>query len=747
MGKRIWGLASLLLIFIVVSCSRSDSTQQPAQFENQGGMWMPVQMGAHADTLRTLGLSYDPKQLTDPLAHPLGAIVWLGGCSASFVSKTGLIITNHHCIQSALQYNNGDANLIENGYLAKSPAEELWAGPGSHVFVTTAFTDVTSTVLKDIEKIEGDEARYEEIKKRINDLTEACEVGKTDTRCQVSSFFEGAQFFQIEQLEIKDVRLVYSPHQGVGFFGGFDDNWRWPRQAGDYGFLRAYVGPDGKPAEYSPENVPYVPKHTLKLPSQALNAGDLVMVTGYPGTTDRFKTADEVADDVHYDLPRRVSLNSGFLDVLEALSAENAEFKSKTHSLRFGLENYKQFYTGALEGLEKGGLLQQKQKIENELRKWIAADPERQEKYGDVFEKMTAKRNEYLKTRNRDQAFVEVLDRSARPELNTFRGMNLLKAAFILVRKAKESQKPDPERLADFQERNWPKIEQGQEAFQKEYARRIDRQGMKFFLERVAAMPEQDRPAIYNWIVGDNSLEAGLDLLYENPESSLEDLATRKKLLSAKLEDLNNNLDPFIQLAIKLLPEVEALEKRLGAFKGGLAAIRPRYVEALVAFQGGLVAPDANSTLRVSFGTVRGYSPKPDAPVYEPFTMLPSMIAKFEKFLGVEPYNAPENLMQSARAAVQTGDYGIYKSERLGGLPVDFLADLDITGGNSGSATLNAKGEIVGLAFDGNYEAMASDWIFMPAITRSIHVDIRYVLWIMQYVDGAGHLIREMRAQ
>lgn len=158
---------------------------------------MPVQMGAHADTLRTLGLSYDPKQLTDPLAHPLGAIVWLGGCSASFVSKTGLIITNHHCIQSALQYNNGDANLIENGYLAKSPAEELWAGPGSHVFVTTAFTDVTSTVLKDIEKIEGDEARYEEIKKRINDLTEACEVGKTDTRCQVSSFLRARNFFKL----------------------------------------------------------------------------------------------------------------------------------------------------------------------------------------------------------------------------------------------------------------------------------------------------------------------------------------------------------------------------------------------------------------------------------------------------------------------------------------------------------------------------------------------------------------------
>ncbi|MCB0406135.1 MAG: S46 family peptidase, partial [Bdellovibrionales bacterium] len=299
MARLFGGIFCSLLFFVVLSCSNSQTANpEPAKFENPGGMWMPVQMGAHAETLRKLGLRYDPAQLTDPLAHPLGAIVWLGGCSASFVSKTGLIITNHHCIQSALQYNNGDEGLIENGYLAKNQSEELWAGPGSHVLVTTAFTDVTKIVLKDIEQIEGDEARYEEIKKRINELTEACEVGKTDTRCQVSSFFEGAQFFQIEQLEIKDVRLVYSPHQGVGFFGGFDDNWRWPRQAGDYGFLRAYVGPDGKPAKYSPNNVPYIPTHTLRLPSQALNAGDLVMVTGYPGTTDRFKTADEVEDDV-----------------------------------------------------------------------------------------------------------------------------------------------------------------------------------------------------------------------------------------------------------------------------------------------------------------------------------------------------------------------------------------------------------------------------------------------------------------
>lgn len=729
--------------FVVALAVAAGPGEKP-EFKNPGGMWLPPQMKDHAKTLKRLGLEYDPLALTDPLSFPLGAVVSLGGCSASFVSPEGLVVTNHHCIQGALQFNTtATENLIENGYLAKSLDEEKWAGPSARVLVTTAFRDVTEKVLEGIEQIEGDEARYKEIQKRRSALVKECEK-QADTRCMVGSFFEGAQFFQIEQLELRDVRLVYSPHQGVGFFGGFDDNWRWPRHCGDYGFLRAYVGKDGKPADYSVDNVPFRPKHYLKLASRPLSAGDLVMVAGYPGATYRFRTAAEVADDVSYELPRKISLTKGLRERLEALGKEIPATFEKTHSLRFSLQNSQQNFEGSLGGLQKSALADKKAELEARIAKWIASSPEHEAKYGNVFEKMAEKRAEYLKHRNRDQALVELVDRNARPEISLSRGMNLLKAAYVIVRKSKEREKPDAERPADFQERNWARLAQDQASFQKEYHVAIDRESLRFFLNRVGGLPEAERPALLGWVVGDlgaGSVEKALDALYDDTSLEIDDLDTRKRLLDQSYAEVSQSSDPFIRLAVRLLPEIEAMEKRNADYQGGMAALRPKYVGALMAFQGGLFAPDANGTLRISYGTVRGYRPAPEAPVYVPFTTPAEMVAKHT---GVAPFNAPEALVAAVKAALPTQAFGPYKSKELGTLPVDFLADLDITGGNSGSATLNSRGELVGLAFDGNWEAMSSDWVFQSEVQRSIHVDMRYALWIMDAVDGADSLLREM---
>lgn len=734
----------LPLGFLLAVVAVATGPAQAPEFQNPGGMWVPPQMKDHAATLKKLGLEYDPLVLTNPLEFPLGAIVSLGGCSASFVSQDGLVVTNHHCVQGALQFNAGTVEgIIEKGYLAKTLADEKWAGPSARVFVTTAFHDVTAKVLDGIEQIEGDEARYKEIQKRRSELVKVCEK-QPFTRCAVASFFEGATFYQIEQLELRDVRLVYAPHAGVGFFGGFDDNWRWPRHCGDFSLLRAYVGKDGKPADYAADNVPYQPKHFLKLASRPLRSGDLVMVTGYPGATYRFKTADEVGDDVSWDLPRRISLTRGLRELLESLGKQVPETFAKTHSLRFSLQNSQQNYEGSLGGLKKSDLAGTKSALETKIVKWIESSPEHTAKYGDVFAKMTEKRKEFLKTRNRDQSLVELVDRNARPEMNVARGMNLLKAAYIIVRKSKEREKPDAERAADFQERNWARIAQDQESFQKEYHVAIDRESFGFFLSRAQALPETERPALLGWVVGDlgaGSQEKALAALYDETALQISSLETRKKLLDQSFAQVSQSTDPFVRLAIRLLPEMEAMEKRVGAYQGGIAALRPKYVGALMAFQGGLFAPDANGTLRITYGTVRGYKPSPEAPVYVPFTNPTELIAKHT---GVEPFNAPENLVSAIKEALPKQAFGAYKSEELGTLPVDFLADLDITGGNSGSATLNSRGELVGLAFDGNWEAMSSDWVFQPAVQRSIHVDMRYALWIMDTVDGADHLLKEM---
>jgi hypothetical protein len=304
--------------------SPSSGPGQAAPFENPGGMWLPEQMAQHEEQLKALGLELDPKVLTDPTASPLGAVVSLGGCSASFVSPDGLIATNHHCSTRALQYNTTPENdLLTNGYLARSRAEERWAGPTARVYVTRASRDVTGEVRSGIEAIASDLDRYKTIAERKKQLVAACESGRPDVRCSVAEYFGGGQYSLIEQLEIKDLRIVYVPQEGIGNFGGDIDNWRWPRHSGDFAFFRAYVGKDNRPANHAEDNVPYRPPHHLKLASAPLAQGDLVMVAGYPGVTNRLRTATEVESAVSWHYPERVKFLEESIALLEELSKQD----------------------------------------------------------------------------------------------------------------------------------------------------------------------------------------------------------------------------------------------------------------------------------------------------------------------------------------------------------------------------------------------------------------------------------------
>ena len=267
-------------------------------------MWMPNQITAHAAKLKELGLALDPAALADPTSGVLSAVVSLGGCSASFVSADGLVATNHHCATGALQHNSTPAqNLLEQGFLAKTRAEEKNNGPQARMFVTRAVTDVTPKVTDGIAKLGDDQQRFKTIEKRQKELVAACEKGRAGLRCSVASFYEGAQHFLVEQLEIRDVRLVWAPPAGVGNYGGEIDNWRWPRHTGDVSFFRAYVGKDGQPADYSPDNVPYHPPHFLRIAKEPLRESDLVFVAGYPARTSSLKTRAEVERGDHVGLP------------------------------------------------------------------------------------------------------------------------------------------------------------------------------------------------------------------------------------------------------------------------------------------------------------------------------------------------------------------------------------------------------------------------------------------------------------
>lgn len=707
------------------------SSEPVVKFENPGGMWMPGQMAAHAETLRKLGLQYDPAALTDPTAFPLGAVVSLGGCSASFVSPEGLIVTNHHCVTRYLQANSTpESNLLDDGFLARTRADEKSGGPAARVYVTTAFTDVTDKVLGGLEGQEPAQ-RIAQIEDRRKQLVTGCEGGRAGVRCTVASYFEGAQFYQIEQIELRDVRLVYAPHEGIGVFGGEVDNWRWPRHTGDFSFLRAYVGKDGSPADFSPENVPYKPKYHLKVASDKAREGSFVMVAGYPGRTQRLKTSAEAQQAAEWYYSRQIQMYEEQIATMEAVGKQDPKALIAAAPKLRNLNNYLTNFKGMRDGLVKGGVAADKARIEGELQAWIEADAARKAKYGDVLAQMAALTAEKTKTRERDLAHEELL-----------RASLLLGAADTIARLADEKQKPDAERKLGMQERDQKDLEQATQALQASYHLGLDRAVLRLFLQRAAKLPDADRPEVFAAIVGkkgaasDADIDKALDRLYKT--TRLGDPAARVELLrTATPASLKKDKDPFIQLTLKLRPLSDGYKKQGEVAAGQMAALRPRYIEALREFNQGTLAPDANGTLRVTYGTIRGYSPSQDAPAYRPFTTVSEMV---KKNTGEEPFALPK----AAIDAIAAKKFGPYVDPALGEVPVNFLADLDITGGNSGSATINARGELTGLVFDGNIEAMASDWVFMPAITRSIHVDIRFVMWVMDAVDGADHLLQEM---
>lgn len=702
-------------------------------YENPGGMWMPHQIKAHEAKLKELGLAIDPKLLEDPLSSVLGAVVSLGGCSASFVSDEGLVATNHHCAVGALQYNSTpESNLMKKGFLAKTRADEKNNGPTARVLVTQAVVDVTDEVRGPLAKIKDDRARFKAIEGKTKDLVAACEKGRPGVRCTVASFYEGARYYRIEQLEIRDVRLVYAPPEGAGNYGGEIDNWRWPRHTADFSMFRAYVGPDGKPADFATGNVPYKPPHRLKLATSGLKQGDLVFVAGYPGRTQSLKTADEVEDAVTYSYPRRKQLFEEYLALTDKLSAADKDVAIKAAPLSRGFNNALTNTKGQLEGLVQGGLLAEKKQQKEKLQAFIDADPERKKKWGATLSELKKLHAEVEKHREADAQL--------RVEIPLAR---LVDSALTIVRMAEEREKADKDRHPDFQERNWPRREQELVATQKRYAKTLDKEVLKLALSRALKHPASERTGAIEIIAGQKptsqSITFAVGELYDG--TKLDDEKLRVELFkTAKLADLKKSTDTQIKLALKLRPLFKESEEREERVSGRLAALKPLYFEALAALEGKELAPDANGTLRITYGTVRGYTPpKPGSEPLPPFTVLSEVV---KKNTGKEPFAAPKALLD-AHAAKR---FGPYVDPYLGEVPVDFVSDLHITGGNSGSATLNARGELVGLVFDGNYEALASDWQFQPKITRSIHVDLRYLLWMLDAVDGGDHLVREMGA-
>ena len=683
------------------------------------GQWQPHQLPQLKADLKRVGIEIPAEKLADLSKHPMSAIVSLGGCSAAFVSDAGLVVTNHHCAYGAVQRNSTpEHNYITNGFLAKTRASELPGGPNSLVYVTDKVENVSERVLKGLTADMTGRARHEAVEKRVKDLIAECETDKM-YRCSVPAFHRGLEYYRIRQMMIRDVRLVYAPSDKIGNFGGDIDNYEWPRHTGDYSFLRAYVGKDGRPADPSPDNVPYKSKDFLVVSAEGLKAGDGILLAGYPGRTSRYKLPAEIRFARDTAFPLKVSELQADLAVMADATHGDAAAAVRYASVVKSINNVLKKTQGLLDGFARKDIAAIKDVQDAEFRAWYAKQP-------NVSATLLAELDAAIAS---DMALSE-----EEFAWSVATNSDLLKSARTVYRLSLERQKADAERESGFQQRDLAFIKARLARLEQSYVNQVDQARFAAGLKRYAQLAAKSHPQGLDALL---PAPAAVAALYQ--QTQLADTAKRLAWLEKDQAAVARSDDAFMQLAVKLQPVEMALEERRKEIDGNLERVIPQYMQAVIAWkksQGKPVYPDANSTLRVTYGTVSPYSPR-DGITKGPFTTVEGIV---EKVTGKAPFEAPQGLID----AVKQKRYGQFRDPVLGTVPVNFLTSADTTGGNSGSAVMNKRGELIGLNFDSTYESITKDWYFDTAITRAIHLDIRYMLWVMQEVDHADNLLKEM---
>ena len=690
------------------------------------GMWMPSQLPSIDQQLKAAGYQGDPAALADLTRPPLSAVVKVGGATGAFVSDQGLVLTNHHVAFGVIQYNsNAQRNLIDQGYVAADRSEELPANPDFRLRVTAGFDKVTDRVLADAGGKTG-RAYYDAVDAAGKALVAECEH-EAGMRCSVANVFYGRDFYLVKQLELRDVRLVYAPPRAIGNYGDEVDNFMWPRHSGDFTVLRAYVGPDGKPADYSKDNRPYTPPAHLQIAREGVNQGDYVMLAGYPGITYRHRSAAEFGDQVQWRLPAAVAVMKQLQEVIEDAGEKNAQAKILYASQLQSLKNSIKRYSGELEGLQRSDAVSVRQKDEAAMLSWL-----------DKQDTTSTLRPQI------DAAMALIADDTATRERDLLLGLiqsrtQLLRSALHLQRLAHERGKPDAERESGYQQRDEALIVSTLRQVQRRYDPVVEKRLLNTLLTRYQQLPAAQRMAEFDAAFGraPAELSATLDRVYA--ATKLGDEAQRLHWMDADAASLASADDSLLQLAAKLQPALLRIDEERKLRDGDLLRLRPAYMQALIAYreqQGRAVYPDANSTLRVSYGKVTPLKVR-DAVAYEPLSSTDGIV---EKNTGEAPFDAPKPLLDAIAKSEFTG----YLDPKSGAMPVNFLTNLDTTGGNSGSPVLNAKGELVGLNFDSNWESVSASWMFDPRYKRAIHVDMRYMRWLMDKVYPAPHLLKEL---
>jgi hypothetical protein len=665
--------------------------------------------------MKKAGLKIDQKEVYNPNGISLiDALVNVGGCTGSFVSGEGLIITNHHCAFGAVQLaSTPQKDYLTNGFVAKTRGEEIEAR-GLTCRITDSYEDVSQKILNSVKDIADPAQRLTAIQTKIAEIVKEEETKDKTIKAEVSEMFIGRTYVLFRYKTIQDVRLVYVPQRAIGEFGGESDNWVWPRHTGDFSFLRAYVAPDGSSATYSKNNVPYQPKKFLKVNPEGVNENDFVFILGYPGRTYRNYPSQYIEYQEKFQLPYISSLYEWQNAQMEETStSKEFELKQATRIKRNAnvLKNYK----GKIKGLTNLQLVEQRRNEEKELQKFIENDAQLKTKYGSLLTNINMVYAEIFSDAKKGLILQQIF-----PSSNALSSANQIN---LLKKKINEAKEEDREKVFNDSKAGTLKaIKKTNETFVPETDKRL--------LARILTDAYNE-----NILVNKDGIAASVTVVKLYKDSRFVNENYSEEILNLPLNDFLSVKDDMLTLAAEVSKQNDAFNEIKKQRDGKLNKLLADYVDVKILFKKTNFIPDANSTLRLTYGYVRGYSPV-DATYYSPTTTITGLV---QKGTNSGDYYLPPVI----RELYKQKNFGRFVNKK-GEVPVAFLYNMDTTGGNSGSPIMNEKGELVGVNFDRAYEATINDFAWNESYSRSIGVDIRYVLWVAQKVDHADFILKEL---